>query len=93
MFLTLGYLMYEVSTDEPSTRKCWYLAVSNCYSAKKVKQFFEGSPTLEQKRLRSDNSTALDFFWTSYFRLLFYLFEGALVTLSKIFRPLQNETF
>ncbi|XP_058971364.1 transmembrane protein 145 isoform X2 [Pocillopora verrucosa] len=30
-----GYLMYEVSTEEPSTRKCWYLAVSNCYSAKK----------------------------------------------------------
>lgn len=60
MFLTLGYLMYEVSTEEPSTLKCWYLAVSNCYSAKKVKLFFEGSPTLEQKRLRSDNSTALD---------------------------------
>lgn len=52
--------MYEVSTEDPSTRKCWYLAVSNCYSAKKVKLFFEGSPTLEQKRLRSDNSTALD---------------------------------
>lgn len=30
-----GYQMYEVSTEEPSTQKCWYLAVSNCYSGSK----------------------------------------------------------